>query len=91
MSKICLLKFFSKSAKKRHPSVFQKQTWDEVQLERNFVKLIASLSMIVPQLFLKKLKLKHLKFGFKCRKVKNIDEKNFASLEFDFFFYNGVL
>jgi len=35
---------------------------------------------------LTKLKLEYLKFGFKCKKkVKNTDEKNFATLEFDFF------
>jgi len=50
-----------------------------------FCKVIASLSVVLPQLNLTKLKLEYLKSGFRCKKERyNIDEKVVASLKFTF-------
>jgi len=39
-----------------------------------------------------KLKLEYLKFDFKCKKERyKLDEKNFASLELDFFKFSSSL
>jgi len=61
----------------------------KLELESNFsefCQLIASLSVILPQLNLIKLKLEYRSLAFSAKKDINIDEKIFASLEFDFFF-----
>jgi len=49
-------------------AVFRKQTRVGVQLERNFCHVIATLSVVLSQLNLTKLKLEKLKSGFRCKK-----------------------
>jgi len=53
---------------------------------REIYQLIATLSLILPQLNETKLNLEYLKSGFKLKNKDNgTDAKNFASFVFDFF------
>jgi len=59
-------------------AVFYKQTWAK------FCQLIASLSVILPQLNVTKFKVEYLKSGYKCENNENKDEKVFVSAFFEF-------